>query len=215
MYNYSSRQRSSSLTIAFGMQMTTDEVVVFSHDFFAAGACAAATIDQRRSSQSDREAQRRIALGRASWCQAFWLPALQRKHLDSFKLAIDGTNLTIISTSTTKRHENNDETSPSSSIDWNKLLQAALKKIVVQDLGDLHAKELLATIPINDDAQGRGQADLAAMEKQLAVKVVWMLDDGGHVLLVGSKAKLDKKCGAIRNMLSHYYWRLTGKQVHL
>jgi hypothetical protein len=34
-----------------------------------------------------------------------------------------------------------------------------------------------------------------------------------HVLLVGPKAKLQKKCFAIRNLLAHYHWRLTGKQV--
>lgn len=199
----------SSATLPAGIQT----VVVFSHDFLVGACCC---IDQ---SQSDlvilSSNKRRIALGQASWCQAFWLPVQQRKHLD-FQLAIDGTILTI---SRTKQENNDDEntTTSSSSIDWNKLLQTTvLKKIHVQDLGDLSASELYATIPMQDDAKGRGRADLEAMEKQLAVKVVWLLDDDdGHILLVGTRAKLDKKCLVIRNMLSHYYWRLKGKQVNL
>jgi hypothetical protein len=177
-------------------------VVVFSHDFLV-GACC---IDQSQSDLVIRN--KRIALGQASWCKAFWLPVQQRKHLD-FQLAIDGTNLTISRTT-----HNTDETTTTSIIDWNRLLQTALKKIHVQDLGDLAASELYATIPLQDDAEGRGRADLEAMEKQLAVKVVWLFDDG-HILLVGIRAKLDKKCLVIRNMLSHYYWRLKGKQVNL
>jgi hypothetical protein len=36
-----------------------------------------------------------------------------------------------------------------------------------------------------------------------------------HVLLVGAKAKLAKKCFVLRNILAHYYWRLTGQEVKL
>ena len=49
------------------------------------------------------------------------------------------------------------------------------------------------------------------MEKELSVKVAFCGDD--HVLLVGAKAKLQKKAFAMRNLLSHYHWRLSGRDV--
>ena len=36
---------------------------------------------------------------------------------------------------------------------------------------------------------------------------------GGHVKLVGQKKKLERKCGDLRNMLSHYHWRMSGQDV--
>ena len=49
------------------------------------------------------------------------------------------------------------------------------------------------------------------MEKELGVKVAFCSND--HVALVGPKAKLSKKCVAMRNLLSHYHWRLSGRDV--
>ena len=63
-------------------------------------------------------------------------------------------------------------------------------------------------------------ADAAARCSRLPVRdltfvptasTTWRSDDG-HVLLVGSKAKLQKKCVQLRNLLSHYHWRLTGTE---
>ena len=34
-----------------------------------------------------------------------------------------------------------------------------------------------------------------------------------HVLLVGAKHKLANKCFVLRNLLSHYHWRLSGRDV--
>lgn len=56
--------------------------------------------------------------------------------------------------------------------------------------------------------------DLRSMEKKLSVKVVFD-DVTGHVYLVGDTKKIDKKCFALRNMFSHYHWRLSGKDVAL
>ena len=58
---------------------------------------------------------------------------------------------------------------------------------------------------------GRGRRDLAAIEKDLSVKVVFC--ENRHVLLVGAKAKLQKKCLSLRILLSHYHWRLSGRDV--
>ena len=92
---------------------------------------------------------------------------------------------------------------------WSKQIRAALKKVEVDDLGAMGAARLWEAIP-EEDGAGRGRKDLAAMENELSVKVCFCED--GHVLLVGSKAKLQKKCVQLRNLLSHYHWRLTGTE---
>ena len=56
-----------------------------------------------------------------------------------------------------------------------------------------------------------GMVDLQRVEKELSVKVVFCED--GHVLLAGSKPKLAKKCVVLRTMLTHYHWRLSGRDV--
>ena len=94
---------------------------------------------------------------------------------------------------------------------WEKGVSQALKKIVVDDLGLMDAKELEASIPLKD-SEGRGMSDLHALEKKLSVKVVFD-DITGHVLLVGDGKKMEKKVFVIRNMLSHYHWRLSGSDV--
>jgi hypothetical protein len=82
--------------------------------------------------------------------------------------------------------------------------------VEVEDLGPMHAQALLSSIP-QVDASGRGMHDLRQVEKELSVKVVFCSD--GHVLLVGAKQKLTKKCFVLRNLLSHYHWRLSGRDV--
>ena len=34
-----------------------------------------------------------------------------------------------------------------------------------------------------------------------------------HVYLIGLQKKLDKKCGDIRNLLTHYHWRMSGRDL--
>mmetsp|Transcript_14519 Transcript_14519/g.40365 ORF Transcript_14519/g.40365 Transcript_14519/m.40365 type:complete len:181 (+) Transcript_14519:19-561(+) len=90
-------------------------------------------------------------------------------------------------------------------------IRSTMKKIRVEDLGEMQAADLLASIP-EEDPQGRGLGDLRDMEKKLSVKIIFD-DDGGHVYLVGDAKKLEKKTFAIRNLLSHYHWRLSGTDV--
>lgn len=90
-------------------------------------------------------------------------------------------------------------------------IRSAMKKIQIEDLGNMQATDLRASIP-EDDAQGRGMRDLREMEKKMSIKIVFD-DDGGHVYLVGDTKKLEKKAFVIRNLLSHYHWRLFGKDV--
>jgi hypothetical protein len=87
-------------------------------------------------------------------------------------------------------------------------IRSSMKKIKVEDLGKMQAYDLLASIP-EEDPQGRGQRDLRDMEKKLSVKIVFD-KSGGHVYLVGDAKKLEKKVFAMRNLLSHYHWRLSG-----
>jgi hypothetical protein len=94
---------------------------------------------------------------------------------------------------------------------WEKNAFQVLKKIRVDDLGHMHATELRSSIPSND-SEGRGMADMNALEKKLCVKVVFD-SETDHVILVGDERKLEKKVFDIRNMLSHYHWRLSGNDV--
>ena len=90
-------------------------------------------------------------------------------------------------------------------------IRSSMKKIQVEDLGRLQASDLLASIP-QEDPQGRGLQDLRDTEKKLSVKVVFDTI-GEHVYLVGDAKKLEKKVFAIRNMISHYHWRLSGTEM--
>lgn len=131
----------------------------------------------------------------AQWLYAFWIPTQRRKH-ESVEFVMD--------------FENNELQIKSCEIlaDWKIAVKKELKKIIVEDLGDLDATELGGSIP-EEDPKGRGMADLHLMQKDLHVKVIF--HENRHVYLVGPKAKLDKKCFTLRNMLSHYHWRMSGK----
>ena len=82
--------------------------------------------------------------------------------------------------------------------DVQKKMKSSLKKIQVQDLGNMRAQDLLASIP-EEDPLGRGRKDLRDMEKKLSVKIVFGPGQGEtHVYLVGDAKKLGKKVFCIR-----------------
>lgn len=145
----------------------------------------------------------RASYGQAHWLQSFWIASAKRKHESAEIQLFLGSEssypiLTIEDCSRDKEY-------------WEKQVTSVLKKVVVEDLGNLQSRELWDTIPV-EDPHGRGRTDLQNIEKLLTVKVVFCSQ---HVLLVGAKAKLAKKCSILRNFLAHYYWRLSGKEVHL
>jgi len=180
------------------------------------------------------------AMGKSQWLQTHWFPSQMRKHPNIAFVALspeknDGRppgGIEIITTN--KGADNDNEGSPSSPLSpppmtasteeeelapkWKKSITSALKKIQVDDLGDMDASALRDSIPLSD-GEGRGMANLEALQKKLAVSVVFCDMNGhddiinGHVLLVGNKAKLEKKCFEMRNILSHYHWRLSGTDV--
>lgn len=90
-------------------------------------------------------------------------------------------------------------------------IHGIFKKVYIEDLGQMNACELESYIP-KEDSEGRGLKDLHALEKKLSVKVVFD-HVTNHILLVGDKKKLEKKVFVLRNMLSHYHWRLSGNDA--
>ena len=94
------------------------------------------------------------------------------------------------------------------SLKWETSIHSIVKKVVVEDLGNWNASTLLASIP-ESDSEGRGLHDLQETSRKLSIKIVFD-DDTGHIFLVGNVKKLEKKCFVIRNILSHYHWRLSG-----
>lgn len=145
------------------------------------------------------------------WLASFWIPSQQRKHPDATLRFLLMTaqqqqpkpQLQII------HKNNNDNSNDDVTYYWEKQLTTAVKKIVVEDLGAMDAAALWETIP-DTDSQGRGRQDLAAMQKELQVHVEFCASNK-HVYLVGPKVKLTKKCITLRNVLSHYHWRLSGQ----
>jgi hypothetical protein len=149
-----------------------------------------------------REAALRVAEGHAHWLLAFWAGGQQRKH--------PGLQVSIESC-TSLRVEAPDNGSGVEA-ELRRAAKTALKKVDVEDLGPMDAAQLWDCIP-EEDGNGRGRQDLRKVEKELSVKVVFCAPPGTHVLLVGAKPKLAKKCFVLRNLLSHYHWRLSGRDV--
>ena len=175
------------------------------------------------TSEAAREAASRAAEGQALWLSAFWFPQQQRKHGVALKReGRSGVRVTGAArfdepdAVVGKMRESNRtqvqwaESAVAFEDHWRKQICAALKKVEVEDLGAMDAARLWESIP-EEDGAGRGRNDLAEIEKELSVKVCFCED--AHVLLVGAKAKLQKKAFVLRNLLSHYHWRLAGRDV--
>ena len=215
----------------------SSEKIVYIHDFLQeAGANTKSTGKATKATTTKTKAdiasceesirRRRIALGQAVWCEAFWLPTQQRKH-PNYNLSIvimpskeehnPGNVANVAPKLVVTSNDDDEDGKAVTTVDWNKLIQSALKKVHVEDLGDLAGSELLPSIPV-EDKEGRGQNDIESIQKQLSVKLVWVFyydPTDNHVMLVGNKTKLEKKCLSLRNILAHYYWRLKGKQINL
>ena len=170
-----------------------------------------------------------ILTGLASYLQTYSVPTLLRKNPTvTFSIAIAQTaerrDYSIIVRNRSVDDSDRDSEVIATIADerttvdhWNKTFATILKKIAVEDLGDMDAVELWNSIPEGggtDSGGGRGRHDLWSHEKKLQVRVVFDARSK-HVLLVGTKPKLEKKCITIRNMLSHYHWRLSGKDVSM
>ena len=156
------------------------------------------------ATEAARLAAATAAEGHAQWLHAFWFAPQQRKHGAQLeRVGRSGVRVTAPAAGP-------EEDSAGFGERWRKLLREALKKVEVEDLGAMDATRLWEAIP-EEDGAGRGRRDLAAMEKELSVKAAFCANE--HVVLVGAKPKLAKKCFAMRNLLSHYHWRLSGRDV--
>ena len=156
-----------------------------------------------------------VSEGQGAWLAAHWFGAAggpgSKKHANVHATIEDRCCLRIISALAPE------DTPADFAARWSKQAASVLKKIEVEDLGDMDAQNLKEVIP-EEDNSGRGMRDLLKLEEELQVKVVFIDNPAEpkqhkHVLLVGAKAKLAKKCLVIRNLLSHYHWRLSGRDV--
>jgi len=155
-------------------------------------------------SPAAREASARAAEGLAQWLVTHWTPAQSCKQ-PSVRFELHEPSRVLVSTAAATN-------ATAFEAEWHKAIEGVLKKVEVEDLGEMDAQRLLASIP-ETDADGRGLHDLRLLERELSVKVVFCAPPCTHVLLVGAKAKLSKKCFVLRNLLSHYHWRLSGRDV--
>eukprot|EP00966_Prymnesium_polylepis_P134429 3106743-Prymnesium_polylepis.1 len=153
------------------------------------------------TSDAAKEAALRAGDGKAVWLAAFWFATQQRKH--GVIIAREGrsgvrvTGCVVASASDVpevgvKLTEDAaaqlqwDEDAAKFEEHWSKQINAALKKVEVEDLGAMDAARLWEAIP-EEDGAGRGRNDLTAIERELSVKVCFCEADA-HVLLVGAKA---------------------------
>ena len=90
---------------------------------------------------------------------------------------------------------------------WQKQVEKDLKKIQIENLGDMGGRKRSLLASFTSD----GLEKLAEQESEHSVAVVFQ--ENGIILLVGTKAKLTKKCVQLRTLLSHYHWRLSGRDV--
>lgn len=134
-----------------------------------------------------------VTYAQAQWLKDFWVGAQAKRHPDA-KISVSAAP--------------GDESSSICFINvkgLNRKLLGVVRKLVSEDLGDMDAVELKQNIP------QKGMGHLGELQHQLNIKVIWRQD--GHVLLVGTHKKLKTKCTEIRSLLSHYHWRLSGKDV--
>ena len=171
----------------------------------AASTCATVTSSDSQKTKNEKISAHANAL--ALWLLAHHFPSRIRKYSGDGEISarLSSTRgrielLVVPSSSSTFLRD-----------EWIKAARSSLKKIKVDDLGYMNATELVSTIPATD-GEGRGLSDLQFTERKLLVKVVFD-DVTGHVYLVGDAKKLEKKCFVLRNLLSHYYWRLSGNDV--
>ena len=164
------------------------------------------TSGAKPATAAEKDAAARIAEGQAQWLLTFWTGSQQRKHPE-VKFALEGRSCLTVTSSGVGSNE-----AAAFETEWRKAIVTALKKVEVEDLGPMDSAALWESIP-EEDSSGRGRQDLIRVEKELSVKVVFCAPPCKHVLLVGAKAKLSKKCFVLRNLLSHYHWRLSGRDV--
>jgi len=176
----------------------------------------AASLEKLSVSEKPAIVEVEVSEGHAQWLAAFWFGAAggpgSRKHAEVHG-TLEGRSCVRLQTSALA----DDDTQADFAARWSKQLATVLKKLEVEDLGDMDAPSLREVIP-EEDSGGRGMRDLVRLEQELQVKVVFLDNPDEpkvhkHVLLVGAKAKLAKKCLVIRNLLSHYHWRLSGRDV--
>ena len=101
------------------------------------------------------ENEKRAAVARGEWLESFFLPTQHRKH-PSYLLVLESDKTVL---NIRKNDESPGVVDEKCEPDWDRLIQKDLKKIHVEDLGDLSARDLWSSIP-DEDKDGRGRKDL-------------------------------------------------------
>ena len=180
--------------------------------------------------RNDKYFERRLNYGQAVYLSRHWLPSQIRKNKE-LHIHIDLTpcvsSAVVIETAT-------------STVDhtkWERNITKALKNIVCNDYGNMDSSLLLPAL--KESKESKGFLDLCAIELELKVCVIFCQTGDGddatapttqtesktvsktitkkyipeHVYIVGAAKKLEKKCSDLRNLLTHYHWRLSGRDL--
>lgn len=148
-----------------------------------------------------------VPLGFAKWCEKHWFATQSRRN--------PGTILKVVAEEDEDPVEIVISDPNGNELKWNQLVHSQMKKIKLEDLGDMNSKMLESSIKSSKWGPtmtvGEGWARILVLEKLLGVVVVFL--NNRHVLLVGSPKKLTKKCIELRSILEHFSWRLSGETV--
>jgi hypothetical protein len=172
--------------------------------------------DANPSAEAALSVRVELSHARAAWLARFWIPAQLRRERGAVNISVvDGSSVEVVALQPIPEEEDADAKWCEK---WKKKVDTGLNKVIQQDLGPMNAPELLQAIhdTVNTNTGNTGIADLTTIEQKLSVLVYFDCTDGpgkDHVLLLGTKKKLDNKCAGLRSILSHYHWRLSGKDV--
>lgn len=142
----------------------------------------------------------------AAWLRSFWLVSTQKRN-PSFDFSISLSEVDEVGrVIVTPKVEN-------IQVDWKhtweKKIKSKIKKIEVEDLGKMDARDLYVSIKESKN----GLVDLEKLQKEVSVLVFFSTETDQHLRLVGAKNKLQRKCSDIRSLLSHFHWRLSGEDI--
>ena len=171
------------------------------------------TIITDASAAADKSSLLRVDVSpaQAAWLERFWIPTQLRRQRGAVSIkVVGGTTVEVAATDAADESKFREK--------WTRLLEGALNKLCEESLGAMNAPELVKAINeiVNTNTGNTGIADVTALEEKLSVLVYFDCTDGpdkGNVTLLGAKKKLENKCADLRSILSHYHWRLSGKDV--
>ena len=176
--------------------------------------------------------RRAVTFGEGLLLEKYWLPTQQSKKSNSdftFEIifpAISNYKNSLSANVVIQSVVENVDVDVSS---YERKIDKILKNVIEQDLGMMDATILVPAIKDSNS----GWNDLQNLEHDLGVKMFFCVETteedakgettttdshgkmyvADHIYLIGAKKKLDKKCSDLRNLLSHFHWRLAGRDI--